>query len=587
MTTVGRFMSDKAPKYHEAFAVASTDFRDAIRNCVEVWGIDWDVETCTWDHVFDEMQRAEDEYENKGLPRKFMRWAGDNATDIDPWLDVLPSEFGGNVLTSALKLITKQQADMRNTIVQAFRTIVDIIMDTRIAREQFKSSAELRTSALTKKMLHKVLRPTLAARELEEVLGAMHAKVHEYRGCLQKVLNATFSRIDSTTRAISNESHMMRALVTDTKIDVGNIKQSVGTISDEARQISLFLKQLQDDYQNAEERRELGSHAQTALCKTLMDEINAIKAHLNAPVAHGVILQDDKQSKSFLHGERLARALGVHHLSPLGDLDYVLQKGNWFTSQAQAQAQQLMSQRRFHHWLISARPDLLLVQADFDLCSRITPLSYLCAHLGLSLANTPGPITLHFFCGQHESRVDSLRGPQGLLRSLITQILHAVGPFDHSFIGTRDYAERIESHITQDLCITFKALIEQLPLNQRVFCFIENILWHESEEWMQDLIDVIEILYRMTHDEHLQPILKVLITSGILRCGIERAIPVQDQVHMVQDQVNNVYGEISERAIMDDLNAIESARLCKDRRLLNIAVKSLRKKSFFFLSESG
>ncbi|KAJ0424717.1 hypothetical protein BJY00DRAFT_247146 [Aspergillus carlsbadensis] len=602
-TTVKRFMSDQAPKYHEAFGVTSTyddqrgefsarhphsDLKEALQNCAETWNINCDVKTCTWGDVFDEMQAAEDEYHRRGtgkknLPRRSMRWAGDNAADINPWFDMFPSEFGGNILTAGLKLvfsIAKQQADMRTKILAAFRTIVDIIIDTRATREQFRSSADLRKPALelydtvlctiqklatrlngkhsTNKVFQKVFRPALTAGELDEVLGSMDRKVNAYQKCLQSILNATLSRIDSSTRSISSESRMTRAVVTDTKLDVRDIKQTVGTISDENKHISAFLKQLQVEYQSVEERRELGSNAQTAFCRTLMDEINTVKALLSASPTQTVYIQDDRPSKSFLPGELLARVIDVHHLSPLNDLDYVLREGNSSdnASQAQTQAQQLIHQPRFHQWLTSARSDLLLVLRDFDICSRMIPLSYLCAHLSLSLSNTPGYIILHFFCGQHESRADPLRGPQGLLRSLITQLLHTAGPFNHNFIETRDYAERIESHIVRDLCVTFKALITQLPLNQRVFCFIENILWLESPEWMQELIDVLEILYRMTHDEHLHPILKVLITSGSARCGVERAIPAQNQVLLTSDDVDHGYGQMSERTVLSDLHSL-------------------------------
>ena len=172
-------------------------------------------------------------------------------------------------------------------------------MDARVTREQFKSSAELRKSALdlydavlctikglitwldaggaSQKMRRRILRPSLSAGELDDMLGAMHVKVQAYQRCLQKVLNATFLRIDSKTRAISSESRITRAMVTETKIDVWGIKQSAGAISDEARQISVLLKQLQADYQNAEERRELETHVQNAFCRTLIDEINSIK----------------------------------------------------------------------------------------------------------------------------------------------------------------------------------------------------------------------------------------------------------------------------------------------------------------------
>ncbi|KAL2789050.1 hypothetical protein BJX66DRAFT_339730 [Aspergillus keveii] len=117
-TTVKRFMNDEAPNYHEAFGVRSTfddqrgefsachphsDLKEALQNCAQTWSINCDLETCTWEDVFDEMQAAEDEYHR---------------------------ELGGNILTAGLKLvfsIAKQQADMRNKILAAFRTIVDII----------------------------------------------------------------------------------------------------------------------------------------------------------------------------------------------------------------------------------------------------------------------------------------------------------------------------------------------------------------------------------------------------------------------------------------------------------------------------
>ncbi|KAL4879310.1 hypothetical protein BJY04DRAFT_220166 [Aspergillus karnatakaensis] len=254
--------------------------------------------------------------------------------------------------------------------------------------------------------------------------------------------------------------------------------------------------------------------------------------------------------------------MDVPHLAALSDLEYLLQQGCLFSnaSQGQAQAQQLMHQPRFHDWLSSSRPDLLLVHGNFDACARITPLSYLCAHLSLGLSNTKGLTVLSFFCGQHESRVDSLRGPRGLLRSLITQLLYVGGSFNHDFINTRHYAESIKAHVVQDLCTTFKFLISQLPLNQRVFCFIENILWLESEEWMQDLRDVLEMLYRLAHDSSLRPILKILITSGTARCGLERGIHPQDQVHLIPGGLHGNI-EISEQTVTGDLQSRIDSRV--------------------------
>jgi hypothetical protein len=92
---------------------------------------------------------------------------------------------------------------MRNKFLAAFRTIVDIITDTRATREQFKSSADPRKSALelydailctiqeltirlnekrsTKKRLQKIFRPALTAEELSTLHFSLHGKTNSWR----------------------------------------------------------------------------------------------------------------------------------------------------------------------------------------------------------------------------------------------------------------------------------------------------------------------------------------------------------------------------------------------------------------------
>ncbi|KAL2830420.1 hypothetical protein BJY01DRAFT_254640 [Aspergillus pseudoustus] len=593
------FVIKRGPNYHEAFGVSSrydqqrgqfiaphpsSDLKEALRNCAQDGEIPWDIDTCTWDDVFDEMQAAEQEYHRRGegnrnIPRKSLRWAGDNAADVSPWFDVLPSEFGGSILTSGLKImfsIAKQQADLRNTILTAFRSILGIITDARLSRDQFRSNTVLRDHALElyqavlctmrdlilllnnnqsgfRNASRRVFRPAQRANEVDAALEGMNSKASAYQKCLHHVLNGTIGRIDATTLLTLNETRVTRAVMTDTKIDLRHIKDRVGSISNAAEDIRTRMKQMEDQHQRAEDKRDLGLSAQNALLVTLVQDLKAQIS--SAPVLH-VYAPDGGRSVSFLPGEALAQALDVPHLAPLGDLDYLLREGGAFSNapQTQIQAQQLLHLPRFRTWLSSVKPDMLLVHGNFNTCSRITPLSYLCAHLSLSLSNTREYIVLHFFCGQHDSRRDPLRGPQGLLRSFITQLFYTAGPFNHDFISTRDFSMGIESHDVKDLCVTFRELVGQLPLNQRVFCFIENIMWFEDRDLMQDLEDLLHILDRLTHDEYLKSIFKVLITSGTARCQIENGIPPQDQVHLIPGS-DRVYHPISERTVMGDLRA--------------------------------
>jgi hypothetical protein len=78
-----------------------------------------------------------------------------------------------------------------------------------------------------------------------------------------------------------------------------------------------------------------------------------------------------------------------------------------------------------------------LPHGTFSTYLRITPLLFLCGHLSLGLSQTSKYIILHLFCGQRESRTGLLRGPRGLIHSLIMQLFSAACAFNHDFIHTR------------------------------------------------------------------------------------------------------------------------------------------------------
>ncbi|KAL4898916.1 hypothetical protein BDW74DRAFT_184275 [Aspergillus multicolor] len=599
------FVIEKAPFYHQAFRVRSSydqqrgeffshqpynDLKIALDNCAQTWKVTWDTNTCTWDDVFDELRAAEDEYNSRGkenMVRRFMRAAGDNSADISRWFDMLPSEFAGSVVSAGLKLIfslAKHQADIRHKILSSFCEILETINNTRRTREQFKSNSNLRAYAIDlyetvlrtmEKLIQmlngsqksrsslshvkdKIFRPTLRSSEVDQALEEMHSKVRRYQSCLEGARDERVGMIDASTRSILRETQATRSTVWETRAGVEEITQTMGTMNEAVNQINFRVEQLHDQFQTSQNA--LGCDAQNALLGTVLDRlVEKLQATIPLPTFLSPRVLADHIKEPFLSREKLVEALNVHHLTALDDIEYLLRQGGSFSnaSHAQAQAQQVLYLPRFHDWLSSPAPDLLLVHGNFESCSRITPLSYLCAHLSLTLSKTPGLLVLHFFCGQHDSLIDPLSGPQGLLRSLITQLLYAGGPFNYDFIATRDYAEAIKAHSVRDLCSTFRALITQIPLDQRVFCFIENIIWFECEEWTQELIDVMEMLYRMAHDASLRCSLKILISSGTAKCGLERAIPSQDQILLMQGSGHGST-ELSEQTVLGDLRSIHS-----------------------------
>jgi hypothetical protein len=100
---------------------------------------------------------------------------------------------------------------------------------------------------------------------------------------------------------------------------------------------------------------------------------------------------------------------------------------------------------------------------------------------------------------------------------------------------------------------------------------------------MAELIDVLEILYRMTHDERLHPILKALITSGSARCAVERAIPAQNQLLLIPDRVESGYGQISERTMLSDLHSIRERGAVQRGQLVEYPSEESEEEEYFLL----
>ena len=159
------------------------------------------------------------------------------------------------------------------------------------------------------------------------------------------------------------------------------------------------------------------------------------------------------------------------------DLAYMLRQGSMFQVASQAQAKQLVQESRFASWLSCFRSDLLLVNGNFDRTStgRISPLSFLYANLALSLSQNPECFVLHYFCSLNDNPSHPLTGPQGLIQSFMTQLLHTGWLFDQDFINMCSYKDDIVLHSVEALCFTFWQLVEQLLVNKCVLCIIDNI----------------------------------------------------------------------------------------------------------------
>ncbi|OJJ62872.1 hypothetical protein ASPSYDRAFT_142978 [Aspergillus sydowii CBS 593.65] len=358
----------------------SSDLEDALMSYIKTWDIEWDVKFCTWDDVFDELQAAEDEYKRKGkgaqpvhLVRGVLRQTGDNAADITPWLDIIPGEFGLSILSAGLKLVfslAKQQAEIRETILEAFRSIPDIIAGTIAKRCQFKRYPALRKCAVNlyvkvieavqqliaklnasrsgnmgRQMLRysqKILRPTIRAEEINGILNDMQGEVQRFQVCLDNIRDVSHTGTDVTY--IRRHWDDFERKMQDTNAEGEKMRRELQRIANGIDAQNSFLHALIDE--KCQQIEDLSF----TNCFPFSNRVQSCPAIQNSP-----------DTASFLSGEQLLQALNVYHMGPVNDLKDMLRSEASFNDTAQMQAQQLLSSARFHEWLSSSNPDLLLL----------------------------------------------------------------------------------------------------------------------------------------------------------------------------------------------------------------------------------
>ncbi len=255
--------------------------------------------------------------------------------------------------------------------------------------------------------------------------------------------------------------------------------------------------------------------------------------------------------------------LGVSPQQPANDLLLVVKELAQFDVAAQTQAQQLFASRTFASWMASAEPAIMLVHGNFDITGpgRITALSVLCAMFALELrhsttANDEQIIVLHNFCGLHASRhnpLDSLAGPNGLMRSILAQLLQINRRYNLDFINTRSFVHDLETHNLQMLCHTFHQLIEQLPRKVTVVCILDGLSEFASQQFSADLADVLHILNRLVTHPGLRPNFKLLGTTPFARAGLlDQQLTVEYPLELQRFAVEYGYGTgLTERAVHD------------------------------------
>lgn len=247
---------------------------------------------------------------------------------------------------------------------------------------------------------------------------------------------------------------------------------------------------------------------------------------------------------------------------PSTDLALALGEQGRFSMKTQGQAQSLLAHEQFLSWMSRSHPSLILVDANIresDL-DNISAISVLCSTLVTSLIQAyPDAVVVHFFCGMHDFLEDAWYGPNGLVRSVIMQLLMKLQSTDPKmrtwsldFIDDRQFLENLEQHCLDDLCKALHALLNEFQPDTHVYCIIDSVSCFDVSRLLEDLGVVLECLRQIVDDRKLRPVFKVLLTNpGESTFEMKNMTPFRENpARLISlNPYNLVPGEITGRAV--------------------------------------
>jgi hypothetical protein len=246
--------------------------------------------------------------------------------------------------------------------------------------------------------------------------------------------------------------------------------------------------------------------------------------------------------------EDLLVIINVSHLQISTDASNVIRRGHGLAPEDVGRAAQVIMEPQVRELLTSAGPGVVAIDGHFDRTQmgKISPLSYICAMLSQALrqqsqqyaapsvSGSPTSthpekgasrdIVLEYFCALHTADEDNLRGPQGLMRCLTTQLILSM--VANEWIGQaeavhlphlRDGEEEMLAQRNLDaVCRLFTALIRLVPQSVSIYCLVDGWSSYEREELWQADYEVVLSAFREAADisnSEDGPNFKLLLTS--------------------------------------------------------------------------
>ncbi|KAI1324565.1 hypothetical protein F5Y16DRAFT_411940 [Xylariaceae sp. FL0255] len=468
-------------------------YRRSAGDIASTSSINLDLCQCSWDDVLTQLEaaKATSSVSNRKAHKAY-RFLAKAASYSEKWIELIPDDYGLSVVRGGLALVfamATAEVENREKIIRAFEDLPDMIRTMETAKVMNKLAAGTPETDKIDKILERVKRRSEKLESTNLEMGVTFLSQlptrHDIRDFEHSFLNQVRQVVQSGVQEI--------------------IKQTKGDFTAEAK--TFVFKMVQEN--------ESLKH-QNALLYAKNRQIEYERSRQSSPLAGPLLSALD-----------LMQIINVDPTLPNEDLGFSIKQSFRMTPEEQGRARWLMKTQLFQAWTNAARHSI----------------SVLISVLATSLIQVPGTVVIHFFCGKHLDQEDGISGPQGLLRSLITQLLLQFLPPQPNLSGINSHEFLRDCYQLKfpALCEVFWLLFEQLPASSTVYCLIDGVAYYEQWQWIDQLRFLVGFFRHIMSTKQLSmegPYLKVLLASSV------KSTEMRDLFDMEREYVSLAAGRI-------------------------------------------
>ncbi|EHK42417.1 hypothetical protein TRIATDRAFT_266127 [Trichoderma atroviride IMI 206040] len=537
-TIAATFIESKAEEIHGGFG-GSSEFDPERSQFVPfqpyvyfqtALGINRDEET--WDSLCEKITDTKAKYNDSksGIWHTIWYKMGGYKDTLDGWTALIPDQYGLAVVKTGIAVIFKlaeHSTKRRNLILKTFEGLRDSLTAARHKQESFRSHKNVRecadrlyqaivdsiedmillTSKKDPRFFRFISKPknNLPPPDAEEILKKVATSSKEFEDAIGLARDQTIEN----TQAVAYYTGTKITLVhRDVSATMRNTELLSGKIDSYATEMDSRMLELRRFISEA-------SKTQQKLAE------NAMEQQHNQLDNRNLLLQliEEMVSESRLFDILFPPDPKLLVQQSNRDLERAFLQRAAIKAPTQGQVQSLLRHHRFLRWLNQHGPDLVLVDANIRLpgLNKLSAVSVFCATFVASIIKVqPSEVVIQFFCGLHDMPRDPLFGPNGLVRSMILQLLMKLinmKILDLNFINDRDYLMALEEHNLHSLCDTLDFLVNQFPPDTTVYCIIDSIWCFDKERFFKDFEFVMQHLHRLVNSKQLIPNFKVLLAN--------------------------------------------------------------------------